>query len=106
MSFKRCHFEQINARLEQLEKFDELARQTLEQRKLRYEEWRAWRSDLMNSSSVLRLKYKSRNSPAPSDRTMITAYDLAGQSRVPYLKSTIYSNLYQRYGGQTIYQQG
>lgn len=88
MSFKRGYFEQINARLEQLKGFDELTRKSLEQRRLRYEEWRTWRSDLINSISVLRLKHK-RNSPAPSDSTMVTAYDLAGQSRIPFLKSTI-----------------
>lgn len=106
MSFKRGYFEQISARLGQLVKFDELVRQSLEQRKLRYEEWRTWRSDLINSTSVLRLKYKPRNSPAPSDSTMVAAYDSAGQSRIPYLMTTINSNFYQRYGGQTIYQQG
>src|SRR6266404_2749511 len=106
MPFKRVYFEQTNARLQQLEKFDELARKTLEQRKLRYEEWRTWRSDLINSTSVLRLKYKPRNSLAPNDSTMVAAYDHAGQSRIPYLNSPIDSNLYQRYGGQTICQQG
>jgi hypothetical protein len=98
MSFQRGYFEQISARLEQLEKFDDLARKALEQRKLRYEEWRTWRSDQFSPTSLLRIKPKLRNSPAPNDSIMVAAYDFAGQSRSHCLVSTVHSDPYQRHG--------
>jgi len=79
MPFQRGYFEHMSARREQLEKFDELARKAVEQRRLRFEEWRTWRSDLIASTSVLRLKPKARNSPTPNDAIMVATYDLAGQ---------------------------
>jgi len=83
MPFKRCYFEQVIARSERLGKFDELETRALEQRELRYEEWRAWKSDLISSSNILRLKYKPKNSVVPTDNGMAAAYNLAGQSRIP-----------------------
>ena len=77
---QRGYFEHTSARSEQLRNSDELARKALEQRKLRYEEWRTYKVDLIASTSLLRLKQKPRNSPMLSDAFMATAYDLAGQS--------------------------
>jgi hypothetical protein len=87
MPFKRGYFEQLSARSEQLEKFDELARKALEQRRLRYEEWKTWRSDVSFSNSVMRLKSKVRSSPAPGDGTMAAVYNLAGQSMSRFINS-------------------
>lgn len=81
--FQRGYFEHTSARSEQLGKFDELARKALEQRRLRYEEWRTYKADLIASTSVLRLKPKPRNSPMPNDAFLVTAYDLAGQRKLP-----------------------
>ena len=87
--FQRGYFEHTSARSEQLQKFDELAKNALEQRKLRHDEWRTWKSDLIASTSLLRLKPKSRHSPRPNDAFMVAAYDLAGQSESHCLVSTI-----------------
>lgn len=106
MPYQRGYFEHISARSEQLAKFDELARKAVEQRKLRYEEWRTWKSDLTASTGVLRLRPKPRNSPTPNDAIMVATYDLAGQSGSHCLVSTIYSDPYQRHGSQKMYQQG
>ena len=101
--FQRGYFEHISARMEQLQKFDELARKALEQRKLRHDDCKAWKSDLIASTSLLRLKPKPRNSPMPSDTFMVAAYDQAGQSRSYYLVYTTYSDPYQRHGSQKMY---
>jgi len=94
------------ARSEKLKKFDELARKALERRKLRYEELRTWRSDQISSPSLLRLRSRPRNSPAPNESIMVAAYDLAGQSGSHRLVSIICSDPYQRHGSQTMHQQG
>ena len=90
MPFQGSYFERIGARTGKLEEFDELARKALEERELRYKEWKAWKPNLVPpAASRGWLRSKPRNSPAlapapipaPTERTMADAYDLAGQRR-------------------------
>ena len=105
MSCKGGHFERITACSEKLEEFDELAREALENRKLRHEEWKTWKPKPAPSTGV-RLWPKARNEPVPTESTMVTTYNLAGQRRVSLLRLAIPSHPLQRYSSQTIRQQG
>ena len=87
MPFKRGHIERISARSRKLEEFDELARKALGERRLRYEGWQAWRSKPAPSSGV-RFLSKSKNTAAPTESTMVAAYDRAGQIK-PCSKNNI-----------------
>jgi len=91
MSCKGGHLEQITACSKQLEEFDELAREALENRKLRHEEWETWKLKPSPSTGV-RLWSKARNEQVPTETTMVTAYTLAGQRRVSFLRLVIHSN--------------
>jgi len=88
--------ERITARSEQLEEFDELAREALESRKLRHEELKTRKPKPVPSTSVW-LWPKARNEPVPTESTMVTAYNLAGQRRVSLLRLAIPFNPPQRY---------
>jgi hypothetical protein len=78
MPFKRGHVERFSARSRKIDEFDEFARKALRKRKLRYEEWKAWKPKPAPPASV-RLLSRSRNSPAPTESTMVAAYERAGQ---------------------------
>jgi len=105
MSCKAGHLERITACSEKLEEFDELARAALENRKLRHEEWKNWKPKPAPSTGV-RLWVKAKKEPVQTESTMVTAYNLAGQRRVSFLRLAIPSNPPQRYISQTICQQG
>ena len=80
MAFQRSHFERIGARSGELEEFDELAQKALEDRKLRYKEWKAWKPNPVPPTATRGwLRPKPRNSPAPTERTLTDGYNLAGQ---------------------------
>ena len=86
MPFQRSYFERIGARTGKLEEFDEIARKALEERELRYKEWKAWRPNpVPPTTSRGWLRSKPRNSPAPiptsTEGTMVDAYNRAGQRR-------------------------
>ena len=80
MVFQRSYFERIGARSGELEEFDELARKALEERELRYKEWKAWKPNPVPLTGTRRwLRPKPRDSPALTEETMTDAYNLAGQ---------------------------
>ena len=80
MAFQRSYFERIGARSGELDEFDELARKAIEERGLRYKEWKAWNPNSVPPTATRGwLRSKPRNSPAPTERTMADAYNLAGQ---------------------------
>ena len=84
MAFQRSYFECIGARSGELEEFDELARKALEERELRYKEWKAWNPNPVPPTATRGwLRPKPRNSPAPTEGTMVDAYNLAGQRGAP-----------------------
>ena len=77
--FKRGHIERISARSGKIEEFDQLAKKALGDRKLRHDEWKAWKAKPAPATGV-RLLTKSRiNSPVPTESIFVTAYDRAGQ---------------------------
>jgi hypothetical protein len=76
--------------LEILQEFDELARKALEARKLRYEEWKARKPKLVPPTA--KLLSKLRNPPAPTERTMLDAYNFAGQRSTTLLRLAIPSD--------------
>ena len=104
MTFKRGHSERISACVEKLEEFDKLARIALEERKLRYEEWKDRKPKPAPPASV-RVWSKPRDMPAPTGSTMVAAYDLAGQTRVSPPILLISSNSSQRLSSQAMCQQ-
>ena len=95
MIFKGGHYERITACSEKLEEFDELAREALENRKLRHEEWKTWKPKPAPSTGV-RLWPRARKEPVSTESTMVTAYNLAGQRMVSLLRLAIPSNPPQR----------
>lgn len=74
--FKRGHSERTIARSKKLEEFDQLATKALEERKRKYDEWKAWKPKPASSGW---LRSKPRNSPTPMESTMVAAYDHAGK---------------------------
>ena len=104
MTFKRSYLERIGARVENVEGFDKLARDALEERKLRYEEWKD-RKPKPAPPTGIRFWSKLRDMPAPTGSTMVAAYDLAGQSRVFPPILLISSNSSQRPSSQAMCQQ-
>jgi len=85
MPFKRGHFERISARSEKLEELDGLAKRALEERKLRYEQWKSWKPKQSLPAGVWPLS-KPKNLPAPTESGVVAAYDCAGQLRTPLLR--------------------
>ena len=104
MTFKRGHLKRIGARVENVEEFHKLARNALEERKLRYEEWKDWKPKPTPPTGI-RFWSKSRDMPTPTESTMAAAYDRAGQRRVSPPILPISSDSSQRLSGQTIRQQ-
>ena len=97
MSFQRSYFERIGARTGKLEEFDELARKALEERELRYKEWKAWKpSPVPPTATRGWLRSKPRDSPAPTpaptERTLADAYNLAGQRMGTTIRLTNHSD--------------
>ena len=82
MPFKRDHFNRIRARLEQLESYTRFAQRTLQQRKLRYEEWKRYKPKRAFSTIGRILK----SPPAPTESDMVSAYSQAGESRNPLVR--------------------
>ncbi len=83
--FKRGFIERIIVRSGKLEEFDQLAKKALGERRLRHEEWKAWKARPTPAAGV-RLLSKPRNSPVPTESTMITAFDRAGQIKYLFQK--------------------
>ena len=82
MPFQRSYFERIGTRSEKIEEFDELARKALEEREFRYKEWNAWKHNPVPPTAARGwLRSKPRNTPAPTESTMVDGYNLAGQRR-------------------------
>ena len=95
MQFQQGCFERIAARSKKLEEFDELARKALEERELRYEEWKAWKLEPVPSTASrgwLRSKPKKPLALAPTEKTMVDAYNLAGQRMTITLRLAIPSH--------------
>jgi hypothetical protein len=94
------YFERITARSEKLQEFDELARKALEERELRYKEWKDWVPKLVPPTAARGwYRPKPRNSPAPApeptERTMVDAYNLAGQRMNTTLSLVFISDPFQ-----------
>ena len=106
MPFKRRYLGLISTRSKKLEEFDELAMEALEQRKRRYEEWETRKLNPAPPNNVQWLRSKPRSSPAPTESTMVAAYDRAGQRGIPLLRLPISSDPFPRHGGQKICQHG
>jgi hypothetical protein len=97
MPLQQGYFDRIAARSEKLEEFDELARKALEERKLRYKEWKDWVPKLVPPTAARGwLRPKPRNplatAPEPTERTMVDAYNSAGQRMSTTLSLVITSD--------------
>ncbi len=67
----------------------------LEERELRYEEWKAWKPGPVPSTAArgwLRSKPKKSLAPTQTEKTIVEAYNLAGQRRTITLTLAIHSD--------------
>ena len=85
MPFKQDHFGRIHTRSGQLEKFDQAARNALEQRKLQYFEWKVGKPRPASPTGV-RLRARPRNPPVRTESEMGSAYGRAGQTTTALIR--------------------
>lgn len=70
---------QTDYRSESLKQSDNHATRALEERYIRYEEWKAWKPHSVSRTKVFRLGAKQKVPPIPTEKALVAAYDHTGQ---------------------------
>jgi hypothetical protein len=74
----------LQARSEHLKKFNQAAQRALQQRNLRYEEWKGYKPRSASPAGGL-FRAKPKSPPAPTGSDVVSAYGRAGERRTPLL---------------------
>jgi hypothetical protein len=78
---------QTNDRSESLKQYDNHAARLLEERDVRYKEWKAWKPHSVSRIKGFRLGAKQKVPPIPTERALVAAYDHTGQTQEVPCKS-------------------
>jgi hypothetical protein len=72
---------QTNIRSEKLKEYDDRAARALEERNVRYKEWKAWRPNAVSPTKAFRFGAKQKVPPIPTERELVIAYDDKGKTQ-------------------------
>lgn len=79
---------QTDSRSESLKLSDNHATRALEERHIRYEEWKAWKPHSVSRTKGFRLGAKQKVPPIPTEKALAAAYDHTGQPQeVPFTRN-------------------